>query len=169
MLEYHIWPLIVILSYQIIWWYIITSFYIISYYHIIILYHIWPLIICSMNGTNSPLPFHLAVPTSEASFQFMIANTIFFLITFSFNVRPIGYRPIPGIFLLLLFLLGPVSDCYSKSLIYHIQTSGSPQPIHFLKAHDVSYPNSDENTNTKTKTVTKTMTKTKTPMEWLKQ
>ena len=62
-------------------------------------------------------------------------------------------------------LLGPVSDFYSKSLIYHIQASGSPQPIHFLKAHDVSYPNTDENTNTKTKTVTKTMTKTKTPRE----
>ena len=65
----------------------------------------------------------------------------------------------------LLLLLGPVSDFYSKSLIYHIQASGSPQPIHFLKAHDVSYPNTDENTNTKTKTVTKTMTKTKTPRE----
>ena len=73
-------------------------------------------------------------------------------------VGPIGYRPIPGI--LLLLLLGPVSDFYSKSLIYHIQASGSPQPIHFLKAHDVSYPNTDENTNTKTKTVTNTMTKT---------
>ena len=43
--------------------------------------------------------------------------------------------------------------------------SGTLQPIRFLKAHDVSYPNSDENTNTKTKTVTKTMTKTKTPRE----
>ena len=66
---------------------------------------------------------------------------------------------------LFLLLLGPVSDFYSKSLIYHIQASGSPQPIHFLKAHDVSYPNTDENTNTKTKTVTKTTTKTKTPRE----
>ena len=63
-------------------------------------------------------------------------------------VGPIGYRPIPGIFLLLLlllllllrllFLLGPVNDLYSQSLIYHIQASGTPQPIHFLKAHDVS-------------------------------
>ena len=44
----------------------------------------------------------------------------------------------PWYFLLLLLLLGPVSDFYSKSLIYHIQASGSPQPIHFLKAHDVS-------------------------------
>ena len=32
----------------------------------------------------------------------------------------------------------PVSDYYYKCLIYHIQASGSPQPIHFLKAHDVS-------------------------------
>ena len=32
----------------------------------------------------------------------------------------------------------PVSDYYYKCLIYRIQASGSPQPIHFLKAHDVS-------------------------------
>ena len=63
----------------------------------------------------------------------------------------------------------PVSDYYYKCLIYHIQAWGSPQPIHFLKAHHVSSPNTDENTNTKTKTVTKTMTKTKTQREWLKQ
>ena len=63
----------------------------------------------------------------------------------------------------------PVSDYYYKCLIYHIQAWGSPQPIHFLKAHHVSSPNTDENTNTKTKTVTKTMTKTKTPREWPKQ
>ena len=50
----------------------------------------------------------------------------------------------------------PVSDYYYKCLIYHIQASGSPQPIHFLKAHDVSYQNSGENTNTKTKTKTVT-------------
>ena len=31
------------------------------------------------------------------------------------------------------------------------QASGIPQTIYFLKAVDVSYPNSDENTNTKTK------------------
>ena len=59
----------------------------------------------------------------------------------------------------------PVSNYYYNCLIYHTQASGSPQPIHFLKAHDVSSPNTDENTNTKTKTVTKTMTKTKTPRE----
>ena len=41
----------------------------------------------------------------------------------------------------------------------------TPEPLNFLKAHDVSYPNTDENTNTKTKTVTKTITKTKTPRE----
>ena len=63
----------------------------------------------------------------------------------------------------------PVSNYYYKCLIYHIQASGSPQPIHFLKTHDISSPNTDENTNTKTKTVTKTMTKTKTPRDWLKQ
>ena len=32
----------------------------------------------------------------------------------------------------------PVSDFYYKCLIYHIQASGSPQPIHFLKAQNVS-------------------------------
>ena len=53
----------------------------------------------------------------------------------------------------------PVSNYYYNCLIYHIQASGSPQPIHFLKAHVVSYTNSDRNTNTKT------MTNTKTPIE----
>ena len=76
-------------------------------------------------------------------------------------VGPIGYRPIPGIFLLLLLLLGPVSNFRSQSLIYHIQASGTSQPIHFLKVHDVSCPNTDENTNIETKT----MKKTKTPRE----
>ena len=52
----------------------------------------------------------------------------------------------------------PVSDNYYKCLIYHIQAWGSPQPIHFLKAHDISSPNTDENTNTKTNKVTKTKT-----------
>ena len=70
-------------------------------------------------------------------------------------VGPIGDRPIPGIFLLLL--LWPVSDFHSQSLIYHIQASGTHQPIHFLKAHDVSYPHSEGNTNTKKKTFTKIM------------
>ena len=32
----------------------------------------------------------------------------------------------------------PVCNYYYKCLIYHIQASGSPQPIHFLKAHDAS-------------------------------
>ena len=59
----------------------------ISHYHII-----WPLIICSMNSANSPLPFHLADSTSEASFQFLIANTIFFLITFSFIFSWISFH-----------------------------------------------------------------------------
>ena len=78
-------------------------------------------------------------------------------------VGPIGNRPIPGIFLLLF--LWPVSDFHSQSPIYHIQASGTHQPIHFLKAHDVSYPNSDRNTNTVTKTKTTTKTKTKTSIE----
>ena len=42
------------------------------------------------------------------------------------------------------------------------QASGTPQIVHFLKADDVSYPNSDENTNTKTNTETNTNTETKT-------
>ena len=61
----------------------------------------------------------------------------------SLIVGPIWYQPITGFVLLFLFLLlGPVSDFhYSESLIYNIQASGTPQRIHFLKAHDVSYPN----------------------------
>ena len=38
------------------------------------------------------------------------------------------------------------------------QASGTPQIIYFLKAHDVSYPNSDENSNTETNTKTNTET-----------
>ena len=40
------------------------------------------------------------------------------------------------------------------------QASGTPQTIYFLKADDVSYPNSDENTNTKTNIDTNTKTET---------
>ena len=40
------------------------------------------------------------------------------------------------------------------------QASGTPQIVYFLKAHDVSYPNLDENTNTKTNTQTNTQTNT---------
>ena len=78
-------------------------------------------------------------------------------------VGPIGNRPFPGIFLLLF--LWPVSDFHSQSPIYHIQASGTHQPIHFLKAHDISSPHSEGNTNTKKKTFTKIMIKTKTPSE----
>ena len=49
------------------------------------------------------------------------------------------------LFLLLLI--------FSKKAFYHIQASGTPQQIYFLKAYDVSYPNSDENTYMKTKTI----------------
>ena len=40
--------------------------------------------------------------------------------------------------------------------------SGTPKTVYFLKVHDVSYPNSDENTNTKTNTETNTKTNKKT-------
>ena len=44
----------------------------------------------------------------------------------------------------------------SPEFIYELkhcrQASGTPKIVYFLKAHDVSYPNSDENTNTKTET-----------------
>ena len=40
------------------------------------------------------------------------------------------------------------------------QASGTPQIVYFLKAHDVSYPNSDKNTNTNTNTETNTKTET---------
>ena len=42
------------------------------------------------------------------------------------------------------------------------QASGTPQIVYFLKAHDVSYPNSDKNSNTETNTKTNTDTYTKT-------
>ena len=38
--------------------------------------------------------------------------------------------------------------------------SGTPQIVYFLKAHDVSYPNSDENSNTETNTKINTGTET---------
>ena len=38
------------------------------------------------------------------------------------------------------------------------QASGTPQIIYFLKARDVSYPNSDENSNTEKNTKTNTKT-----------
>ena len=45
--------------------------------------------------------------------------------------------------------------------LYHCrQASGTPQTLYFLKADDVSYPNSDENTNTETNTGTNTNTET---------
>ena len=40
------------------------------------------------------------------------------------------------------------------------QASGTPQIVCFLKAHDVSYPNSNTETNTKTNTETNTKTET---------
>ena len=51
---------------------------------------------------------------------------------------------------------------FRDELKLYRQVSGTPQTIHFLKADDVSYPNSDENTNTKTNTETNTQTNTKT-------
>ena len=42
------------------------------------------------------------------------------------------------------------------------QASGTPQIVYFLKADDVSYPNSDEISNTETNTKTNTETNTKT-------
>ena len=45
---------------------------------------------------------------------------------------------------------------YIDELKHCCQASGTPKTVYFLKVHDVSYPNSDENTNTKTKTKTNT-------------
>ena len=47
-------------------------------------------------------------------------------------------------------------------LKHYRQSSGTPQIVYFLKTHDVSYLNSDENSNTETNTKTKTQTNTKT-------
>ena len=53
--------------------------------------------------------------------------------------NPWDFQGLPGWHGAIIRVLAVLqSDFYSKSLIYHIQASGSPQPIHFLKAHDVS-------------------------------
>ena len=46
------------------------------------------------------------------------------------------------------------------------QASGTPQIVYFLKAHDVSYPNSNTETNTKTNTETNTKTETNKGRSW---
>ena len=61
-------------------------------------------------------------------------------VTQSFVVGPIGYRPIPGIFLLLLLLLLLLLQSLSSSSSFpHFYLPQTPQPIHFLKAYDNSY------------------------------
>ena len=56
----------------------------------------------------------------------------------------------------------PIFPEFIDELFHCRQTSGTPQTIHFLKAHDVSYPTSDEISNTETNTKTNTETNTKT-------
>ena len=87
-------------------------------------------------------PWHFPSPYITSVIFSYITSVIWTNTRYYVFVWPIRYRPIPGIFLLFLLLHGPVSNFHSQSLIYHIQVSGTPQPIHFLKADDVSYPNS---------------------------
>ena len=69
-----------------------------------------------------------------------------------------------------LFFLGPVPSTspstnfpeFIDELKHCRRASGTPQTIHSLKAHDVSFPNSDKNSNTATNTKTNTNTKTDT-------
>ena len=69
-----------------------------------------------------------------------------------------------------LFFLGPVPSTSPSTIFPEFidelkhcrRASGTPQTIHFLKAHDVSFPNSDKNSNTATNTKTNTNTKTDT-------
>ena len=51
---------------------------------------------------------------------------------------------------------------FTDDLKYCRQASGTPQIVYFLKTHDVSYLNSDENSNRETNTKTNTQTNTKT-------
>ena len=69
-----------------------------------------------------------------------------------------------------LFFLGPVPSTspstffpeFIDELKHCRRASGTPQTIHFLKAHDVSVPNSDKNSKTGTNTKTNTEINTKT-------
>ena len=56
----------------------------------------------------------------------------------------------------------PVSDFHSQSLIYYIQASGTPQPIHFLKAHDDNEKDKDAKRIAETLTVCYTFGMTQT-------
>ena len=56
----------------------------------------------------------------------------------------------------------PIFPEFIDELKHCCQASGNPQTIHSLKAHDVSYPTSEENSNTETNTKTNTDTNTKT-------
>ena len=55
-------------------------------------------------------------------------------------VGPIGYRPTSCFFLLLLLLLQSLSSSSSFHHFYLLETS---QPIHFLKAYENSYSNTN--------------------------
>ena len=46
----------------------------------------------------------------------------------------------------------PIFPEFIVELLHCRQTSGTTQTIHFLKTHDVSYPNSEKNSNTETNT-----------------
>ena len=67
-----------------------------------------------------------------------------------------------------LFFLGPVPSTSPSTIFPEFidelkhchQASGTPQIAYFMKADDVSYPNSDKNTNTNTNTETNTKTET---------
>ena len=56
----------------------------------------------------------------------------------------------------------PIFPEFIDELKHCRQASGTPQIAYFMKADDVSYPNSDENSNTETNTKTNTETNTKT-------
>ena len=56
----------------------------------------------------------------------------------------------------------PIFPEFIVELLHCRQTSGTPQTVYILKAHDARYPKSDENKNTKTNTRTNTNKNTKT-------
>ena len=82
--------------------------------------------------------------TSESNIIFRSART-----SYRASVRPVpSTRP------------ATIFPEFIDELKHCHQASGTPQIVYFLKADDVSYPNSDENTNTKTNTGTNTNTET---------
>ena len=85
---------------------------------------------------NEPLPIHLLNPL-----DLCIGDVDEDLGNYVFVVGPIGYRPTFCFFLLLLLLL--LQSLSSSSSFTHFYLLQTTQPIHFLKAYENSYSNTN--------------------------